>query len=481
MSRPWMVCATMLLWLGCTEDDPPAGSPDAAAAPDGTATSDAPPPVDAGPSPDAPPPPVTATCSRVYPVLFTADDGAHGRELWRTDGTPEGTALFADVLPGAAGSYPRNLGFAAGAFWFATHDDFGVGALWRVPDGASAPEVVLELLVPLSNGPAAFVETAGGVLFHIHEGGGPSARLFVTDGTTAGTIEIATIPGGEPRGHAVLGGVAYFFATAPGPTGMGLWRSDGTEAGTALVTPVQLAGPAPTLAVLGGALYFPQVALGSATEPVKYQLWRSDGTAAGTTLVAAVPSPTANASLASAVTAGDQLFFHVQTAEHGDEVWRSDGTEAGTELAVDLVPGPTSASPTWLTPLGDELLFFAQAGLWRTDGTAAGTVRLSTEYVAGGLTLAVDRVYYVGASGGQVGLWVTDGADAGHFLGAAGVYENDPMLGVSTDLLAAVGGGGGKEPWRSDGSAAGTSMLADVASGAAGSDPADFTATCVTP
>src|SRR5215203_7573161 len=32
-------------------------------------------------------------------VYFTADDGIHGRELWRTDGTNVGTQLVKDVDP----------------------------------------------------------------------------------------------------------------------------------------------------------------------------------------------------------------------------------------------------------------------------------------------------------------------------------------------------------------------------------------------
>ena len=37
-------------------------------------------------------------------VLFAADDGVHGRELWRTDGTAAGTAMVADLAPGPTGS-----------------------------------------------------------------------------------------------------------------------------------------------------------------------------------------------------------------------------------------------------------------------------------------------------------------------------------------------------------------------------------------
>jgi ELWxxDGT repeat protein len=35
---------------------------------------------------------------------FSADDGVHGRELWRTGGTPASTRLVADLCPGPCGS-----------------------------------------------------------------------------------------------------------------------------------------------------------------------------------------------------------------------------------------------------------------------------------------------------------------------------------------------------------------------------------------
>jgi ELWxxDGT repeat protein len=42
-------------------------------------------------------------------VYFTVDDGIHGDELWRTDGTAEGTVLVADLEPGPEGSSPYDL------------------------------------------------------------------------------------------------------------------------------------------------------------------------------------------------------------------------------------------------------------------------------------------------------------------------------------------------------------------------------------
>ena len=41
-------------------------------------------------------------------MLFVADSGSTGRELWITDGTTAGTRLLKDINPGATGSNPQN-------------------------------------------------------------------------------------------------------------------------------------------------------------------------------------------------------------------------------------------------------------------------------------------------------------------------------------------------------------------------------------
>ena len=74
-----------------------------------------------------------ATVSVDDRLVFVADDGIHGPELWSTDGTPEGTGLVADLSPGPTGSAPEWLVAADGYLYFTADDGVNGRQLWQLP------------------------------------------------------------------------------------------------------------------------------------------------------------------------------------------------------------------------------------------------------------------------------------------------------------------------------------------------------------
>src|SRR5205823_8808173 len=76
---------------------------------------------------------------------------------------------------------------------------------------------------------------------------------------------------------------------------------------------------------------------------------------------------------------GETLFFSANDGVNGTELWKSDGTAAGTVLVKDIRPGSAGSSPSYHTVVKGTLYFTANDGvngveLWKSDGTAAGTV-----------------------------------------------------------------------------------------------------------
>ncbi|MEB3318763.1 MAG: ELWxxDGT repeat protein, partial [Cyanobacteriota bacterium] len=189
---------------------------------------------------------------------------------------------------------------------------------------------------------------------------------------------------------------------------------------------------------------------------------------------------------------GNLCYFSASDGTSGHELWKSDGTAAGTVRVADIHPGGNSSNPRSFTAVGNTLYFSASDGtsgdeLWKSDGTAAGTVRVadirpgssgsSPRY----LTTVGDTLYFR-ASDGTSGyeLWKSDGTAAGTVRVAdirAGIFGSYPryLTAVGHTLyFRANDGSSGEELWKSDGTAAGTVHVADIRPGIAGSNPADF-------
>lgn len=80
-----------------------------------------------------------------------------------------------------------------------------------------------------------------------------------------------------------------------------------------------------------------------------------------------------------AVQGADRAVFAATDGLTGVELWRTDGTAAGTVLHQDILPGSDSSNPGVPTPVGCVLMFSARNAtqgreLWRMDMTASSSV-----------------------------------------------------------------------------------------------------------
>ena len=158
-----------------------------------------------------------------------------------------------------------------------------------------------------------------------------------------------------------------FFTSSPMMERHGneLWRSDGTTAGTQLVTDLN-AGPTGAdpsyLTNLNGTLFF------TANDGIHgSELWKTDGTAGGTTLVKDINPGAAGSNIKNLVNVNGTLYFSANDGTHGNELWKSDGTAAGTVLVQDINQRSIDSNPANFTVLGNSLLFTADDGFHGTE------------------------------------------------------------------------------------------------------------------
>jgi ELWxxDGT repeat protein len=174
--------------------------------------------------------------------------------------------------------------------------------------------------------------------------------------------------------------------------------------------------------------------------------------------------------------AGAYLYFLGWHPDYGNKLWRTDGTAAGTVFLPITGAGQPEPSFGWMQPLGNKLCFVVQmngtAQVWVTDGTTAGTKPLTNfEDSAGGLYLPAvtgDAVYFVLERGYYKNeLWKTNGTAAGTLkvydfnnADASGVgYVTGMTWSGSRLYLTAVGPSQTYELYQTDGTPGGTSIL----------------------
>jgi ELWxxDGT repeat protein len=121
---------------------------------------------------------------------------------------------------------------------------------------------------------------SGGLTFFLRDDADETVyRLWRTDGTEAGTLQLGPSGYVEAGAPVVFGNQVVFLVTDPNDGSAALWESNGSPAGTSkrFDLPAGVSFP-DDLTALGPELYF-VAQTGSARY---HQLWRSDGTKAGT-------------------------------------------------------------------------------------------------------------------------------------------------------------------------------------------------------
>ncbi len=315
---------------------------------------------------------------------------------------------------------------------------------------------------------------------------GSGYSLLKTNGTITGTVELYNT-GSDNSYMNVLGSMnnVLYFSFLQDTTGIELWRTDGTPAGTYLLKNINagIAGSNPSsFKVVGTKAYFQA---NNGTNGA--ELWRTDGTAAGTVLVKDIQAGAAGSFPTNFAAIDTTLYFQANDGINGSELWKTNGTAANTVLVKNIRSGSIGSTPSALNVIGNQLYFTAydslSTRLWKSNGTAVGTqvVKDSLRNVTD-VVVYNNQLFFV-ASEGVKGfeLWKSDGTTMGTTLvkninASSVAYDNftfsqPPAFTVAGTTLYFFANDGinGRELWKTNGTTAGTTLVKDLNSSPANS------------
>ncbi len=272
-------------------------------------------------------------------LFFTADDADHGNEIWTTDGTEDGTKLFMDINAGTPGSSVSNFTTFNDKLYFETRIN-NTFAVWE-SDGTEAGTVVFmdSFMNPYAYNGKLYLE---GTSFY-------NTGLWVSDGSVQGTNKLTNLYPGITYPESIyryigLNGKLFILTQTASPfsskTGH-LWQTDGTVAGTSLVTPhpptlPETKGP---VSLTGGmcefndALYF-----AARTDSLNdFQLFKLD-------VITSIDNPELiGETLLYPVPSKDELHISLSTGNAIQEIFITN-TQGGIVATELLTYGPNSLS-----------------------------------------------------------------------------------------------------------------------------------------
>lgn len=297
-------------------------------------------------------------------VVFSAEDYKYGREMWTTDGTPEGTKLLKDARwgesDGVGGSSDFLVSNGTRAFYNVSDSVSGY-SIWST-EGQKKNTILTNQDASADDGYANDVGFIGGDILYAD---GTELWTSSADGKRSNLIK--NFPGYYIRGLGHYSSKGYsLFSAYDSKNGTELWITDGKNKGTKLLKNIML--------------------YDSSSYPEDF------------------------------FDAGEFVLFTAISDGRGRELWVSRGTASSTRLLKEFVPGATDTEFGSFAKLGKNVVFAARViekgyyyyRLFITDGTPSGTKQLSKTAQPYGQMVSLGKtVVYQDSSSYSPELWST--------------------------------------------------------------------------
>lgn len=267
-------------------------------------------------------------------LLFTANDGSNGRELWITDGTLGGTRLVKDINPGFGDSNPADFVAMNGLVYFSAFTQAAGTELWVTDGTAEGTEIVYDAWPGISSGYVDYLINLDGTLYFAANDGLNGQEPWSSDGTSLNTTMIKDInPDFDSENNIGNGSISansltdvfilfdgnVYFTAYTSAYGAEPWVTDGTKENTSLFIDFY-----PGEESSQSLIEFTPAFIGGQSKMLfraNASLWSTDGTVQGT------------------IELDSQGFFGYFTIYQGgfyyltrDTLYKTDGTVAGTQI-----------------------------------------------------------------------------------------------------------------------------------------------------
>ncbi|MBO9702719.1 MAG: T9SS type A sorting domain-containing protein [Sporocytophaga sp.] len=312
-------------------------------------------------------------------INFVSSEGrlffTSGDSLWTSDGSTSGTYFIKKT----GEPFVRLTNFRLGTFiYFTTQQADGKTALWRT-NGTGANTTKVAAYAQIN----PFVVYNNNLYLGIDDGihGYELWKLNLSNSLSM----VKDIVPGSGNGIAyydiiVSSNILYFTAFA-GPGGINIWKTNGTESGTVLAvdlpfTDVYYNGLG--LKDVNGSIYFARhYKLEQSISDTGVELWISNGTTAGTNLLYTYEDEYTSYSIGQFTSLNGKLIFLNTWNNEYVTLWTSDGTINGT-VEITALFFDDAISPFF--QVKDKLAITSinnnnfQNPFIKTDGTEEGTI-----------------------------------------------------------------------------------------------------------
>ncbi|OAI58151.1 hypothetical protein AYO49_00105 [Verrucomicrobiaceae bacterium SCGC AG-212-N21] len=292
---------------------------------------------------------------RTAPYYFPASDDAAGNELW-VGGPDEGSEATRaqEIRPGPESSNPSQFASGTNCVVFVADDGVTGPEMWRGRTfGANR---IADLQSGSTHGPPTVLGAGMGRVYFSTPVSPSSSLVRLWSTTGSGTTQHGTFLGITNakvvedvlifEGQVAPDGSKYLFTQTPSGSPRQLVQTAGPG------VPATQTGP--LWAVMGGNLYYRDF-----ISTKGWELVRADLRSGGPALVNDIATGLASSDPGGFAADEFFVYFAATTILEGRELWKSDGTASGTELVKDILPGTASSNPQELRPASNGVLFLA--------------------------------------------------------------------------------------------------------------------------